>query len=559
MRGAGLFDITFTGHLGEQDVPNQITTTVVTGPGTFTPSTVTAGVAGINHTAGILSVGSDTALGSARVQLGNARLIAAGGDRTLANNLVLNNNVTTVFGGQRDFGGTFDLTLTGGVTLHSRYNTGQVVNLDVLDTDTVVTMSGVISGGGNFIVPTKRGIGTLIWSGNNTFDVRNFVNASTLTSNDGIRVEGGILRVAHSNALGISAELASVNVRGDLVRFWRSTAPSRTERSTSPAGSSTSPAWTTRAGRGFLNRTSTAAVHTGVLRSLAGCQQHRAPPARSACGTTTTTPTQGPFSSASMRAASTSSARSSAWRTTPRRRSPTTARSRRSGPARCAPAARREHDHRHDSVLEGILELNKTTGPAVAGTLNIGDNVGGDSSAQVRYVSGAGADQIGAVTVNIGTDGLLNLNNYGATDTVGAVTMIAGDTSSARIATGSATTNLDFTGLTVTGRPGITTAVAATVTGGLSFAATRTLTVNDSPGDVELAVSAVIGQSATSGLTKAGAGRLVLSGNNTYDGGTTVSAGALRVQNVGALGVVAGGPPSPAVRLWKPTSQAPTR
>ena len=193
------------------------------------------------------------------------------------------------------------------------------------------------------------------------------------------------------------------------------------------------------------------------------------------------------------------------------------------------------------SVLEGILELNKTTGPAIAGTLNIGDNVGGDNSAQVRYVSGAGADQIGAVTVSIATDGLLNLNNYGATDTVGAVTMIAGDTSIARIATGSATTNLDFTGLTVTGRPGITTAVAATVTGGLSFAATRTLTVNDSPGDVELSVSAVIGQSATSGLTKAGAGRLVLSGNNTYDGVTTVSAGALRVQNVGALGVVAGG------------------
>jgi len=140
-------------------VPNQITTTVVVGPGTFAPSTLTAGVAGIDPR-GILSVGHDTALGNARLQLGNARIIAAGADRNLSNNLVLNNNVTVVFGGQRDFGGTFDLNLTGGVTLHSSVNTAQVVNLDVLDNQTLVTMSGVISGGGDFIVPTKRGIGT---------------------------------------------------------------------------------------------------------------------------------------------------------------------------------------------------------------------------------------------------------------------------------------------------------------------------------------------------------------------------------------------------------------
>ena len=231
-------------------------------------------VAGINHTAGILSVGSDTALGSARVQLGNARLIAAGGDRTLTNNLVLNNNVTTVFGGQRDFGGTFDLTLTGGVTLHSSVNTGQVVNLDVLDTDTVVTMSGVISGGGNFIVPTKRGIGTLIWSGNNTFDVRSFVNASTLTSNDGIRLEGGILRVAHSNALGTSADTASVYVRGELARSSRSTAPPPTERSTSPAASSTSPVWTTVRGRLPQPEFDGRGTHRHDSEHR-GCQQHR--------------------------------------------------------------------------------------------------------------------------------------------------------------------------------------------------------------------------------------------------------------------------------------------
>ena len=82
-------------------------------------------------------------------------------------------------------------------------NSGQVVNIDVNDNQTLRRdVNGVMSGGGDFIVPTKRGIGTLTLSGNNTFDVRDFVNASRLTSNDGIRLEGGILRVAHSNALG---------------------------------------------------------------------------------------------------------------------------------------------------------------------------------------------------------------------------------------------------------------------------------------------------------------------------------------------------------------------
>jgi hypothetical protein len=74
--GAGLFNIEFTGHLAEQDIPNQITTTVVVGPGTFTPSTVTGGVAGINHSGGILSVGNDTALGTARVADGECAVVA---------------------------------------------------------------------------------------------------------------------------------------------------------------------------------------------------------------------------------------------------------------------------------------------------------------------------------------------------------------------------------------------------------------------------------------------------------------------------------------------------
>ena len=213
------FDIEFTGNLAAQDIPNQITVNVVVAGGaSYSPSTVTTGVAGINHTAGILGIGNNAALGTARIQVGNAQVIAVGGDRTVANSFALSNNITTVWGGRRDFGGTNDLTITGGITLHSSVNTAQVVNLDVLDPLTLVTWSGVISGGGNFIVPTKRGVGTMVWSGNNTLDVRDTVTGSSggTGQTDGFRVENGVLRLAHSNALGTSGT-ANIHVRSDYL------------------------------------------------------------------------------------------------------------------------------------------------------------------------------------------------------------------------------------------------------------------------------------------------------------------------------------------------------
>ncbi|HEX5500432.1 MAG TPA: autotransporter domain-containing protein, partial [Thermomicrobiales bacterium] len=49
-------------------------------------------------------------------------------------------------------------------------------------------------------------------------------------------------------------------------------------------------------------------------------------------------------------------------------------------------------------------------------------------------------------------------------------------------------------------------------------------------------INAVISGNAGVGLSKAGAGTLVLSGANTYDGGTTITAGTLRLTGVGTLG-----------------------
>ena len=74
-------------------------------------------------------------------------------------------------------------------------------------------------------------------------------------------------------------------------------------------------------------------------------------------------------------------------------------------------------------------------------------------------------------------------------------------------------------------------------------AASRTFTIGDSTSaPYDLIVSADISSlSGAFGLTKAGAGTMVLSGNNSYTGGTTVSAGVLNIQSNTALGTSAAG------------------
>jgi fibronectin-binding autotransporter adhesin len=540
--GAGQFDIEFIGHLAQQDVPNQITVNVVTAPGTYTPSTPTGGVAGINHTAGILAFDNNSALGSARVQLGNAQLLPIG-DRTITNNLTFNNNVTTTLGGRRDFGGTGDLVVNGGVTLHSSVGTGQVVNLDVNDTQISVTFASVVSGGGNFIVPNKRGVGLLTLAGNNTFDTRDFVAASAVTIADGVRVDGGILRLTHPNALGLPSAPASLTVRGDagaVLELDGTTANgpvNLTNFVPELIGVDNGFA------RGYLNRSSTIDFYTGILRNLGGSNSITSPAAagnqirlRHAPNNNANLTTlfvgidagslnlNGALTGLQNDAVPTAANNKSVIKTG-------------GGTLRYSGGTGNTITGT-TAVFDGVLELNKTAGQAIAngGALQSGDNVGGNNSAEVRYIPGSAADQIGSGAVTINADGLLNLNGYGLTDTFnGLLTLITGATMSGDVATG-AGTNFDPLGnVTVSVRPGVNTAVPATITGGVSMAATRTFTVNGSPADVQLSIPAVI--SGAGGLTKSSNGRLVLSGANTYAGAVTInSPGALRVQHVDALG-----------------------
>ena len=143
-----------------------------------------------------------------------------------------------------------------------------------------------------------------------------------------------------------------------------------------------------------------------------------------------------------------------------------------------------------------------------------------------------------AVTVRANTastTALLDLNGNSAT--IGSLTFGgAGSTTTSTntVTTGAGTLTLggDVT-YSATSNP-----LGATLTGNVNLgSANRAFTIGDSSNaSTDLAVSAIISGSGV-GLNKAGAGVLELSGNNTFTGTTTVSAGTLRATtSAGALG-----------------------
>ncbi len=121
-------------------------------------------------------------------------------------------------GGRRDFGGTFNIELSGGGTFNSPGERQSVILFRSMTPVSPRPSAACIGGGNDNFVLDKSGIGTLVLKGNNTFDVRDSTGSGVaLGQTDGISVTGGILRVAHSNALGSGdATFANVNVRGDL-------------------------------------------------------------------------------------------------------------------------------------------------------------------------------------------------------------------------------------------------------------------------------------------------------------------------------------------------------
>ncbi len=156
-------------------------------------------------------------------------------------------------------------------------------------------------------------------------------------------------------------------------------------------------------------------------------------------------------------------------------------------------------------------------------------NIGSASAAGGTLTLGAAA--LPAVAVNI-FDGTLALGSY--SETIGALTMGGGATGSTASITGTGTLTL---GGNVT-YSASNNAQGATIATNVALGANRTFTVADSTNATnDLTVTGVISNgSGTRSLTKDGAGTLVLSGSNTYSGGTTLSAGSLGAGHNNAFG-----------------------
>lgn len=182
------------------------------------------------------------------------------------------------------------------------------------------------------------------------------------------------------------------------------------------------------------------------------------------------------------------------------------------------------------TVNAGTLILAKTGGAvAIPGSLTVG--VAASSSQGPATVRLEGSEQIASTgTLILNGGSTLNLNGF--TQTIGTTSTLFGTT-----ITGGGKLILPTTAVsTITG----ISSIASGLQIGSDTTATRTLTLSSSWD--RTTVSGTISQgSATGLLIKAGNGQLILSGDNTYEGNTTISAGVLNIRHANALGSIQAG------------------
>jgi len=194
-----------------------------------------------------------------------------------------------------------------------------------------------------------------------------------------------------------------------------------------------------------------------------------------------------------------------------------------------------------NSTIGGSLNFTFSGPATLTGTRTL--TVSNTGTTTFAGAIGQSSNGFGLTKAGGGMLVLSNINTYNGTTTLSAGTLAAGNNNA--LGTGTLTLNggtLRADGAAVSLANVVTIAANSTIggslnvtfTGATTLTGTETLTVSNT-GTTTFA--GAIGQSSSGfGLTKAGAGLLILSNSNTYSGITTLSSGTLAAGNNSALG-----------------------